>query len=174
MQAAGGVLGELWVTYEISLMKQQLSFAGLTDHFQMNSITNPRPLGTVIPNAGADGDTLGGLISGDALSYAFPPNVGNGIYLWTYSMFGTVPTVSMLSPTFTYINGNSPNLLSGGLNRYSAPGNTVNDIRFIAYGFIEVTKQNAYIVFSSTGILPSGTTVGDFWVTRVADSVRVP
>lgn len=173
MQAAGGVLGELWVTYEIALMKQQLSFAGLTDHFQMTTITNARPLGTVIPNGGADGDTLGGQISGDALSYGFPQNVGNGIYQWTYSMVGSVATPSLMSPTFSYINGNAPLLLSGNLNRFGSPADASTTSRYIAYGFIEVTKQNAFIVFSNTGILPSGTTSGDFWVTRVADSIRV-
>lgn len=48
MQAAGGNLGELWVTYEIEFYKPKYN-SGLTlytDHFNLNDVTTADPLGS--------------------------------------------------------------------------------------------------------------------------------
>lgn len=171
MQAAGGVLGELWVTYEVSFMKQQLSTpGGQTDHFSLINILNAAPLGFPRVNPIASGSSLGGaIVSG--FQYRFPQNVGSGKFMWVYSVIGTSATIA--APTVTYTNATAPNyIFEDTLNKMQSPNNGETSVRFTMYGFVDITSQGCNISFSQIdGTLPSSTNSGEFWVTRIADSI---
>lgn len=180
MQADGGTLGELWVTYEVSFMKQQYSYVGLTDHYRLSSITSARPFGTVVGSNTDNGGTLGGLIAGDALSYAFPSQVSSGQYLWVYNVQGGTATASINAPAPSYTNATPKIYWAGstGIDTQAypesppSPGGTSAAI--MMSGVCEVTKQGAYIILSGAGTstYPTGTLYGDFWITRIADSIK--
>lgn len=135
MQADGGVVGELWVTYEVELRKPRLAngINELTDHWQLANVTNQYVLGSgiTLPNCGATlspGSSLGTTITHEfdgvyTINYiVFPANVTNGTYKIDYSM-----------------------LASG-----SATGNTVMATPTIVGGAIDQFYQNDASKFAST------------------------
>jgi len=171
MQAASGNIGELWVTYEIEFLKQQFYYAGLADHYRMTAITGSRPLGTVSGSNIASGGTIGGLIAGDALSYAFPPLMGSGKFLMTYAVKATNAAMSTTIPTITFTNAVGLSVLQNDtVNQMGVPENATSTVRWGITCVLQLTGQGAYINFS-TGNLPDGTAAGDFWVVRLPDSI---
>lgn len=172
MQANGGIVGELWVTYEVEFFKQQYNFVGLADNYYMNAITTLRPLGTVIGSNIGRGGTIGGLISGDGLSYSFPPQASNGQYLVSYVLNG-VSSAGVTPATITATaNCAVVNLFTQGTASQIAcpnpPATSATAIRMI---FIRIIAQNASITFSgATGVNPA-TSVANLTVIRLPDSM---
>lgn len=168
MQADGGVLGELWIVYEIELLKQQFSFSGLTDHFKFNAISTSRPLGTVIGSNLGSGGTIGGAISGDGLTYGFPSNFSNGLYQYVYSVVG-ISSASCAAPSVSFINAVAVNIMVNNTTNNVTPVASTNTTS-IRTGILRITGQSAYIVFAIDGN-PASSPVGDLWVTRIPDSM---
>lgn len=169
-QASVGSLGELWVTYEMELYKQQFNFVGQVDHFQFDTVTAARPLGTVVQLNTANGSTLGGDIADDGFNYQFPPQLGSGKYMVTYSVYGTVAGV-ITQPGITPVNASFINLINGPTSALSAPQNGVTATNLIVYATVQITKQNAVLSFGLAGVFPTGTQRGDLWITRLPDSL---
>lgn len=171
MQASGGIVGELWVTYEVELYKQQFAFFGLTDHIRLNAITIARPFGTVIGNAIASGSTLGGTFTSDGLHYDFPPEVSSGKWLWSYVIVGTTTAIVNL-PTVTFTNCvNYAILTADTLGFVNAPEPAATSATNAVTGIVRVTGQNARISFAADGVVPAAPNNGDWWVVRIADSI---
>lgn len=168
MQAAGGILGELWVVYEVELFKQQFNFLGLADHFKFGTISSSRPLGTVIGSNLSSGGTIGGSIAGDGLTYGFPANFSNGLYQYVYSTVG-VSSASTGAPTVTYINAVAVTLMVNNTTGNVFPVASTNTTA-LKTGTFRITGQNAYIVFATDGGPASGA-IGDLWVVRLPDSL---
>lgn len=166
MQAPGGVLGELWVVYEIELFKQQFNYSSLTDHYKLENCSTLRPLGTVVGSNIGSGGTIGGAIAGDALSYGFPQNYSNGKYQYILTI--TVGIGACVAPTVTYINASPLTLYVGNGDSYVTPLTSNNNVVIIT-GTFTITSQGAYILFATDGTIP--VTVGDLWVTRLPDSI---
>lgn len=164
MQASGGVLGELWVTYEVELYKQQLAFIGATDHYKFTAATSTSLLGTVVNGGSVN---IGGVINGAGTAYSFSPTLGNGKYFVSYFVQGTVAAATTYAPVVltncTYLN-----YWSGGFGQIS-PLNNSNTVSMICF-LVQVNSQGAAFTFP-TMVIPTGTTVGDLWVTRISDSV---
>lgn len=174
MQADGGVLGELWVTYEVELYKQQFNFTGLADHFRFSNVTTARPLGTVIGSNKSSGGTIGGLVSGSGVDYSFPPDYSEGKYLINYSVFGSSTTITPVG--VTPANAVLLSLWSGAggvdnSNQQTAPGSaTATQQTSLCMAVIQITAQGAGFGMSGAGVPPTSNS-GDLWVVRLPDSI---
>lgn len=171
MQASNGVLGELWVTYEIELFKQQFNYISLADHFWCNAISQNRPLGTVVGSNLARGGTMGGAIGGDGRSYSFPSQVSGGKYLVTYTLTGT-SSVNSKPPTVVPVNCVFANFFAEGSSIGSDAPNPAATTGNTAFSFtLIVNKQNAGFTFAQDGGPPAAAKV-DLWVVRLPDSLE--
>lgn len=175
MQAAGGVLGELWVTYEIELLKPQFAFFGQADHFRTSTITAARPLGTVQGSNIGSGGTIGGVINGAGTAYSFPQNISSGKWYFEYVVVGAgAPNV--LSPVVTYVNAVSLAIWTN--NQFTAvnaplPAVAANQTTYMVSGTFIITAENAALTFGVAGVPPGATMYGDLWVIRLPDSIDV-
>lgn len=171
MQVAGGNLGELWVTYEIELYKQQFSYIGLTDHFRLTLITTARPLGTAESSI-AHGGTMGGGIDGNGLDYNFPIHISSGQYLFTYAVVGGSSIAGATLPTLSFTNCVLANYWTNNTLGYvDSPEPPITSVTILLSGTVRITGQNAQIAFAADGVIPNPTNFGDLWVTRIADSI---
>jgi len=175
MQAVGGILGELWVTYEIELLKQQFAFFGSTDHYKLTVQTAARPLGTVSGSNIGSGGTIGGLINGLGTTYSFPPNVSSGKWLVVLQVYGALAANIQL-PTPSYINATAlgiwNNNTTGG-QVAPLPAVATNMQVSIRCDTFTITGESCSIVFPGTGVFPGATTSGDLYITRLPDSLTV-
>lgn len=166
----GGVLGELWITYEIELFKQQFSYLGLADHYQFTNMSTARPLGTVAGSNLGRGGTIGGLINGAGTAYSFPPTMSSGKYFVSYSVVGTGAAASTVSPSYTLQNAsNITYFVNATTAQVFAPAATTNTMARVFT--LEITGQNAAIIFAADGSPGGSPAFGDFWVMRLPDSI---
>jgi len=171
-QAATGSLGELWVTYEMELFKQQLNFVGLADHFQFNTITALRPLGTITADANTLGSTLGGTIADDGFNYRFPENLGSGTYLVNYNLAATgAVTLTVGISLASAVNCALQTYYGGNNDESRGPINGTTAVTHYVYcAVVKLTDQGAILSFNITGTPPTGTQYGDLTVVRLPDS----
>lgn len=101
MQAATGVIGELWVTYEIELFKPKLNESTgsevLTSHYASNNTAITTPFINMIQRVGS---TLNLQVT--ANQFQFPVGISTGQYLVYYGIYGT--SAALTRPTITYSN----------------------------------------------------------------------
>lgn len=173
MQAASGLCGELWVTYEIELLKPQLAYFGFADHYITSLVTSARPLGTVVGSNIARGGTIGGVISGAGTDYSFPFQVSSGQYYFSYTVIGGgatlvfAPNVTLTNATFLpYWTNNAFVAVSSPL-----PAVVANQTTYMVQGTFRIDREGASIQFSNTGVPPGATMYGDLWVMRLPDSI---
>ncbi|QMW68648.1 capsid protein [Crucivirus-93] len=165
MQADGGVLGELWVTYEIELFKQQYHYQSLANHFRQSSVSNTAPLGLVTDFSNINsGGTIGGTISGDGTHYNFPQQVSNGKYLMTYCADGG--SAALVAPALTYTNCTELSWFDGDTRTFVNSGGTFT--RFIQQSLFEITGEGAVVTFGAAGTLPTSSNV-DLFIIRLPD-----
>lgn len=170
MQAASGVVGELWCTFEIELYKPKLIIDEeeiLSGHWQLTNVTAASPLG-----AGeavmVEGSSLPATITGGTITFPSTLSEGNFIIYWT-TVGGNAtivaPTITALSnctirtwqraDTVTVIhdmNGST----SGTLSEFFVLG---------------LTGPSATVVFDDNGTLPTATTSGDLWITQLTELI---
>lgn len=172
MQVAGGVLGELWITYEIEFFKQQTTYNALADHYISTAITSARPLGTVSGSNLGRGATIGGAISGDGRSYSFPPSYSDGTYLISYTSVAEGTTASVSPPTFTVANCTVANWYQNGVDdRIYAPSPPATSYSNVTMCVVRITGPNASITYNTDGV-PPASSVADLYVVRFPDSLR--
>lgn len=171
MQAAGGVLGELWVTYEVELMKQQFNIIGYQDRFTWTTWTNSNILGTdANDNYGLTPySTLGGYISNKESSipsYYFPRNISAGYFLLTVSLDGNNSAAAFSPPSITAVNAVLTDALGNSLHNRYAPGPVVT-ARVIYEVVVRVTAPGAILRYGTSAVLPvaSATPTGVLMVT---------
>jgi hypothetical protein len=162
---AGGVMGELWCTFEIELFKPKLiSAIGLdllTDHWIITSVTSPALLSTAPLRALQPGSALNTIITGTSVS--FPANITDGNYLFTYQLTGTSavivnPTLIATRCTFLTLWDNDTVALN------STPNGTTTTF-YTASWVVQVTASNAYVTFGIAGTIPPGT--ADLFITQI-------
>jgi len=177
----GGVIGELWVTYEVEFFKPKLlPPAGTTggvdvpffhDHFftqSTNSATNPFGAGVTGPDALS---TIGGKIT-TGNTYNFPPNAPLGLYQFTYSNYGSgVVTMSQLS--ITVAGGTIHQFLNAGVQGFAAsPDAGVEDVDDnIATFYVNVLTTVCTVMVAYAGALPSGNGM-DLMVVRMLNPIN--
>lgn len=175
MQADGGVLGQLWVTYEVELYKQQFNYVGLTDHFRFSAISSSRPLGSAIGLNLKSGGTIGGTIDpATGAFYLFPQDYSEGKYLVVYASQGASATVSAASMTPT--NGILLNYFttSGGADASVSNGAPIagaTQTTSVSTWVVQITSQGCNLSFSISGNSPTAPNGGDLFITRIADSI---
>lgn len=182
MQAAGGVLGELWATFEIELAKPKIGVAGdLTDKFAFSfghGITNAIPLGTQSGAAGnlrrLPNSTLGGVITQPLATgnrYSFPSGINRGEFCFNIIWRGgaqncaapaITPTNCVLVTAYTLVG--APLVFTTTVQSNSGVAGTTD---FFQEFIILVTAENAFIDFGAAGALPTAVTTCDMTVNSV-------
>jgi hypothetical protein len=166
MQAASGVAGELWVTYELELYKPKISnpinLSVPFDHFRMTaSGTNTNPF---LNNVASTFNTLGGVLTGHI--YTFPANVSDGVYILVWVVTGSSTLVMGSTLTLTGCVGNNL-FLNDSQSTYRTAGTTTIYFDMAA---VTVTAASATVSYG-TMTLPATITSGDFFVLTVASNV---
>jgi hypothetical protein len=166
MQAAGGVAGELWCTYEIELIKPKFITAEggdiLTDHFVLTSVTNGSPLGTTTnPTANS---SIGGYITSNRI-YHFPSYLSEGVFMFQHTVTGA-GAVSVAAYAIVPTNCVVKNIMSGGTsNEVSSTGTGV--VTFFVTYICALTGSQATLACGTAGTLPTTFTSGDLFVTQL-------
>lgn len=165
MQAASGVAGELWVTYELELYKPKISnpinLDVPFDHFRMTaSGTNTNPF---LNNVASVFNTMGGTLSGHI--YTFPANVSDGLYVLAWVVTGSSTLVMGSTLTLTGCTGNNL-FLNDSQSTYRTAGTTTIYFDLAA---ITVNSPSATVSYGSM-TLPATITSGDFFVFTIASN----
>jgi len=169
MQAASGVAGELWCTYEVELIKPKISnpIGAIisTDHFQLSSsATNAAPF---TANKAGTFNTLGGTLGTNF--YVFPGTVVDGVFVLWWNLVGN--STATAAPTLVLTNCIAYNLLDlGTKNGLSTVGTST---QFIQMVIVQITGVNAAISGFGTGTLPASPTYGDLVVSEIPSNLTV-
>jgi len=164
MAFTGGVIGELWATYEVEFFKPKI-VNGLTtqsDHFQLSTVSNANPLGATNINVHRG---IQGTCSTN--TYTFPLGAV-GRFLVTYQVTGT--SVTFVVPAVTITGGNIVvNLFTGGTVSIVSNTSTTTGVGIEEF-FVNIvplgTGVASTISWSTGGNLPT-TAVGDLFITQV-------
>lgn len=167
MQAAA-VIGELWVSYDVVLMKPQLdSGLGLalnSAHYKLNSVAvTTAYFGT---SQTSQFDSIGLSFTGTVCTL---PIGLQGNYFISYYVLGTSASVS--DPTFTYVNGTELKIwLNDASTRASNTGDTATN--YLRNCIINIPNPNiATTITLSGGTLPTAATAADFMIYQVNGNI---
>lgn len=161
MQAASGVIGELWCTFEIELYKPKLiddENQILSARWRLTNVTNASPLGSgaaVIQ----DDSTLECEITGGTIT--FPATLTEGKFRINYNCVGTSAAVT--TPTITALT-NCTKIANQFINNTANQFSTQNGVSvtgYICMFNILITGPSAVVTFSDDGVFPSSATSGD-------------
>jgi hypothetical protein len=167
MQADGGNLGELWVTYEVEFFKPKIqqnpTYGYSLDHYRISGADGANPLGTShvqLPYSTPSSSIVSNI-------YYFDPTSPTGQYVMLYFVRGTA--ASLVFPAVTFAFATPYSLFSNG-----GASTTLNSgsqtIMMLAYG-ITVTTPGAQILFGSAGTLPTSTTSCDLIIFHIYTSL---
>lgn len=166
MQAAGGVVGELWVTYEVEFYKQQVGSDALTDHFKLSSVAAGGWMG--IGANSHDGDpynSIGGKINDAGNSYTFPNNIGYGKFLFNIYMYGT-SNATIANPTISVSNGSLLDLWNLSGSQVLIP-TAATSAQYLSLSFVVQITGGDCVVQIGTAAVPGGTVIGDMFVCQI-------
>lgn len=172
MQAASGVAGELWCTYEVELFKNKINpnETGATDAFKLlGTVSGSAPLGsaTAGSNAILNNNDLGGVLDYSAKTYTFPAQIPPGrLYLVSYFLDATA-TVTLTAPIITPVNCTIENAFGGGA--YSvvvSPPNGATTGRLLMNWVVKITGSQAALIWGTAGTIPSNQFAGDLIITQ--------
>lgn len=163
MQADGGILGELWVTYEVEFFKQQIPDLDdapvYTDHWIMTGITGATGATEWfgVNRTQAVGVSMTGTT--DSGTYYFPSDINSGDFIMTYSAIGgfSPGTIPLTAPSLLASNCTVVILSTApiGVNQYY-----VTNIR------VTITAANAAVSFL-TANLPQTPVAAKLWVSKI-------
>lgn len=166
MQASTGVVGELWVTYEIEFMKPKLAdfdLDVLMDHYRLSVPSSVAPFGNNFTSTA--GSTLNGTLTPTV--YSFPPELNRGTFLLNYSATNNGLTSGLLAATVTLANCSYNTFYRSGtipaINN-AAAGNLNNTL--FQELVVNITGRNASITFASP-TLPVGILSGDLIIVQL-------
>nr|AQU11708.1 capsid protein [Cruciviridae sp.] len=168
MQAAA-VIGELWMSYDVVLMKPQLdsglALSAKSAHYKLTApVVTTAYFGTAQTKTF---DSIGLSLSGTVITF---PIGSNGVYLMNYLVVGDSTAVT--SPTFTFANCSAaPNLYIGSsVAGYSDTSSTVT--RYINNTVITISDPGQIAtITASVGTLPANPTSGDLLITQLNGSI---
>jgi hypothetical protein len=162
MQAASILIGELWVTYEVELLKPQIPIGGdsafvASDHFQ-GFVSNPTNLfgnTTITANPSSN---LGCTVGLNAIH--FPTNVGSGVYHILVQLTQNTAQAGS-APNFTLTSCSIKNIYGQGTAQYvESPGAASSSVSSMLAVVVQITGPSAVIdfgnsIFSTIGTLTS-------------------
>lgn len=165
-------IGELWVTYEIELLKPQLDAGGpaLSDHFWSPAATTSNYFGAnpdsgIIRRPGSDlGVTLG------AATITFPPSFRGNVLL-VYAVLGSTPA-AVTQPTITATSGCTGIAFFGNLlfSTVAGPQAGATATQLVAVFAATITADNAVVTFSG-GALPGSVFSMDLAITMMSNTL---
>lgn len=176
MQAATGVCGELWVTYEVELFKAKYETTyvndGLSDHFKLITPSQISPLGSSATLTA--GSTLGGTVTGTNV-YTFPNTVSPGdrfLFTWNITASNSVaitfPVVSTTGCVGVPFFGSS----SSYAQILTPIAGTTSAAAAMTY-MLSIVSPGATVTLGTAGVLPSTGANGDLIVTQVASGLSL-
>lgn len=165
MQGTGGVLGELWVTYEVEFFKQQIPDLDVapvyTDMWTMTGITGGTGALEWLGNNRTQAVGVSMTGTTDSGSYYFPSDVNSGDFIMIYSAIGgVIPGSIPLSPP-SLLESNCTATIIG-----TAPSTASANRNYITYIRIRITAANAAIGFLA-GNLPETPVAAKLWVCKI-------
>lgn len=168
IQSASTVLGELWCSYEIDLIKPvSVAAAGaaiLSDHFLLRTVTDGDPLGTT--SVLAAGSSLGGSIAANGNTYLFPASISQGRYLVSLHWTGTAAAVAR--PTVAITNGTQRQFWDEDSSNISyAPQNGVSSQSLNMEFIVDILQTQCFIALGAAGTLPASVVSADLFVTQL-------
>lgn len=173
-QAATGVLGELWCTYEIEFFhpKYKYNQETLSDHFQRVNPAANLPLGTPYTGVTNNGSNLGCTITNGSV-ITFPNYVTGGQYLLTIVWAGNGQIIAL--PTITVTNGSLKQYWQADANTASVCPQPGISAVAMSYTTVLAPTPNASGAMSITfatsgGVFPSLGNV-DIWITEVSSTI---
>lgn len=182
MQQSTGIIGELWITYEVEFFhpKYKYNAETLTDHFLRTGFTPTVPLGVIspVPAATTNGSNLGCTIvtTGSAnQSIVFPQYISGGKYMVTVLWVGTASaTISYPNIAFVGCQALQYWINDTAVQSITPQGGATSTVMSISW-VIEPTPgtsvASAAIVFTNAGVFPTGTTNLDIWVTEMSTNI---
>lgn len=171
MQAAGGVIGELWATFEVELLKPKMvegqGDTENTDHWQLGAVINSGPLGST--SKLQTGSFIGTTITSSRI-LTFPGTIVDGQFMimWAVSGGATAITNPVLTNT---TNCSFVSIWAGDTSsNFSIPNGTTTAVA--TYNVVlKITGPNAVLTFGNVGTLPTAVTSGDLWITKINDGI---
>lgn len=175
MQAASGVAGSCWVTYECELYKPQLPEPGvfdpLSDHFKISGATAAKPM---LTNVAAIGNTIDGTIANGGDTYVFPPGLKEGQFMIFYNMEGTVASINIPAVTISAFGCSVSTIFKNGTAYLTQVPNATGTNTLLTFtAVVSLFQENASVVVNMSGALPTGAIVGDFIVTQLPDLMQL-
>jgi len=166
MQAASGVAGELWVTYEVELYKPKiqnpLNVDENFDHWTLDTTaTNTDPFLAAVQ---VDHSTMTGILDGHR--YYFPVTVTDGVYLLAWHYQGT--SAAIAGATVTVSNCTGVTLFTDGSQSHTNSANTTS--HYFDLACVDVTASPAYVNYASM-TLPTSPTSGDFYAIQLPSTI---
>lgn len=165
MQGTSVNIGQLWVSYDITLLKPQLGqTADLGDHYILpSSVTNNNFFGTTIPAASSTSD-LGSVLAGTGGNGTITiPSSYTGNLMMVYSLYGS-STVGVAGPTIMPTTSGITALSvwsSNSTDTISAPGTVA---KFIIIFTFKVVGGGVIQFTGGTGTFPTALTGGDLYL----------
>lgn len=183
MQAPGGILGELWATYEIELYKPKYNNGETiyTDHFQMNGIDNTHNLGTTTQattlaaiTAAGNKWSNNGSVSTNGGSYFFPAYKSSGNYLVVISYNFDITQQIFPIGILELVNCVTVGYWQGDQQQGNYPPVTSVTSSFfttLCY-IIKITGEDAVISLANQTFIGGGDIRGDLWVTQINPQIN--
>lgn len=179
--SGSGILGELWVTFEVEFYKPKLvsalGYELLSDHWQLptTGVSGSAPFGTVGTAAPelVLGSNLGTTITAAPGSvYRFlvwPNNISDGLYLVVITWLGTAAAITqpLTVPTNCTLQSYWYN---DTVSNIGPTTGTTTNVLTLSY-LVKITAMAASINFGVAGTLPTTVTNGDIWVTQVNGNI---
>lgn len=170
-------IGELWVTYDVELLKPQLTTAGvvgggLGDHYRITAPTATNWFGTAQFLQG--GSNLGTTISAGTNEILFPQQQIPVQYFIYYQVTGATTTLTN-SFGVTWHNGTPLTMFQdGSASQVAAPPGVSNAVADGAFtGLVAAGQSNASFQISS-GTLPTSVTHCDLFILQLPSFLTLP
>nr|QKV51150.1 putative capsid protein [Crucivirus sp.] len=170
---AAAVIGELWLSYDVVLMKPILS-SGLglninSAHYQLGSVTNSAPFGATQTSKY---DSIGLTFNGATGTIIYFPVGSQGNYAINYSITGT--SAANVAPSITLANCAALNLVSAdAVSTISNTGQTGTVYVRTSYIYIADPTLQASVTWGGAGTLPSSATSCDLIVSQMNGALNV-
>lgn len=174
MQAASVTIGELWVTYDVELIKpREISSPDLVSHFILDAATTTgaNPLGTTGPTGSVNND-LGVVVN--TTNRTISINNFTGKMMVSYQLRGLTPA-NVVAPVFTPSGGATALNVVGdngiGLNGLELPASTaITDCTVTKYFNINLS---GVVTLGNAGTLPGNLVVADLIVATIPSNLDV-
>jgi hypothetical protein len=171
-----GIVGELWITYEVAFFQPKLARTGANyinaDHWTaFATATSAKPFGD--PPVQSTGSTMvGSAFNGTTRVYSFPPLTNRGIYKITYISQNPAVAAGNIPPTISaFVNCGHYSLidLDVASTFQTFPGAAVLVQKTSLVAYVQVSGAGATIEFSSA-TLGAGTYM-DFFVSEIPGQI---